>query len=113
MKNPGKNILNEVSTVVAPGEKKVDVSGDSDHTKFLEYRDMGSLIPSEQREWIIETIFFNDAEKYNQTIRMFNWIECWEDASDLLDLIFPKNKLNPKSEEAREFSAIIRNYFDE
>ncbi|MHA2278996.1 MAG: hypothetical protein ACXAC2_24720 [Candidatus Kariarchaeaceae archaeon] len=68
---------------------------------------MDLLIPSEQQEWISETIFFKDAEKYQQTIKMFNWIECWEDASDLLDLIFPKNKLNPKSGEAKEFSSII------
>jgi len=113
MRDSDKNNTNEVPTLETQNEKKVGVSRKSDHKKFLEHRDMDSLIPSKQKEWIIETIFFDDAEKYRQTMKMFNWLEIWEDASDLLELILPKNKLNSDSQEAREFTSIIRNCFDE
>jgi len=78
-----------------------------------EYRDMDMLIPSEQQERIIETIFLNDTEKYLRTIKIFNCLESWEDGSDLLELIFQSLKLNPTTEEAKEFTSIIRNFFEE
>jgi hypothetical protein len=78
-----------------------------------EYRNMDSLIPSEQQERIIETIFFNDTEKYLRTIKIFNCLESWEDGSDLLELIFHSNKLDPLSREAHKFTSIVRNCFEE
>jgi hypothetical protein len=103
----------EVSTLERPVENKENDLGYSDYRSPMQFRDMDILISAEQKKRIVETIFYNNEEKYQLNIKMFNWLESWEDASDLLDLILHSNKINPKSEEAQEFTSIVLNCFAE
>lgn len=74
-------------------------------------RNLNLLISSNQRDKIVEVIFRNDEEKYRKIINLFNRIKSWEDASELLDLIFISNKLDPHSVEAIEFTSLIYGCF--
>jgi hypothetical protein len=103
----------EVSTLETHIDKKVRVSTDTEFAKLYEIRDMNILISSEQKREIIERIFDNNEEKYQRIITLFNFLKTWQDARYLLKLIFNSNKLNPKSGEAGEFTAIVRNCFEE
>jgi hypothetical protein len=46
-------------------------------------------------------------------MKLLNRIKTWEDASDLLELFFRSSGLNLNSDEAIEFTSIIRKCFDE
>jgi len=94
-------------------DKEVRVSADTEVTKAFKLRNMNILISSQQKKYFIENIFADDEEKYQRIITLFNYIKTWRDANSLLDLIYHNNKLNPLSEEAREFTSIVRNCFDD
>jgi hypothetical protein len=74
-------------------------------------RDLNLLISTTQRDKIVELIFKNDEEKYQKMINLFNRIKSWEDASELLDLIYISNKLDPHSVETIEFTSLIYSCF--
>lgn len=100
-------------TVDTFNDKEVRVSTDTEVIKALKLRNMNILISSEQKKYFIENIFADDEEKYQRIISLFNYIKTWHDADSLLDLIYHNNNLNPLSEQAREFTSIVRNCFDD
>jgi hypothetical protein len=106
-------LSDEPSRPVSKEGKKVRVSADTEFAKLYEIRNMNVLISSEQKRQIIETIFDNNEEKYQRVISIFNYLKSWQNATELLELIFHSNRLNPQSGEAREFASIVCNCFDE
>jgi len=103
----------ESSTPETKGENNAKVSADTEFAKLYEIRNMNVLISSEQKRQIVETVFENSEEKYQRVITIFNYLKSWQDATELLELIFHSNALNPLSEDAVEFASIIRNCFEE
>jgi hypothetical protein len=106
-------LTDDFSAHEAKDEKKVRVSADTEFAKLYEIRNMKILISSEQKKEIVETIFDNNEEKYQGVISIFNYLKSWHDATQLLELIFHRNKLDPLSREAHKFTSIVRNCFDE
>jgi hypothetical protein len=107
--------LSEFSSLETQNNREVSEPHETDTNLEEPYdlRDMDSLLSTVQKEKIIDLIFKKNEEKYLRIMKLLNRIKTWEDASDLLELFFRSSGLNLNSDEAIEFTSIIRKCFDE
>ncbi len=70
--------------------------------------EISTLIPQDQKDRFVTHVFKGDAAHYAGALAMLNSCKTWGDAEAYLSELFHMNGLDPHSDDAADFSGIIR-----